>query len=317
MATPIVQYIELAPVLRACPGLTSLDLSHNEMSEIAPIATALAGCTGLTRLDLSANDLHFREDTLLGLHQCKALRELNLFGNRLNENDISVLANTVGHLPALADLNLGRSAAGAYNPGNVESLMTALATSCTGLTRLRLHENEMVPDAVEGLCKALPRLAALVHLDLAENNMGARGLNHLGEVLAKCTSLESLDVKHCGIQPSTAPSFTDALPRCQRLRRLDLSLNKIGGYRFRALVEVLSRCTALEHLSMYDCELELGSETWLEELPRVLSECYALRELDLRKNRTTPTTQALLRPAWATVEGREPARLLLLDAPVP
>jgi Ran GTPase-activating protein (RanGAP) involved in mRNA processing and transport len=125
--------------------------------------------------------------------------------------------------------------------------MTALATSCTGLTRLRLHENQIVHDTFEGLCKALPRLAALAHLNLAHNNMGGRGLNQLGEVLAECTSLESLDVRHCGIQPSTAPSFTDAMPLCKRLRRLDLSLNKIGAYRFGALVQVLSRCIALEH----------------------------------------------------------------------
>ena len=71
---------------------------------------------------------------------------------------------------------------------------------------------------------------------------------------------------------------------------------------------VLPDCTALEHLSLYHCDVE---DTWVDTLMLILPVCYALRELDLRMNSLTPAVHAKLRTTWAQVSEREPQGLLL------
>jgi hypothetical protein len=291
--------LPLAPMLRNCPGLTSLNLASNEFRDIRAIDAALAGCTGLTRLELSGNPLHFWEDTFNGLTQCKALRELSLRGCGLGDTDFDVLTNTVDHLPALATLDLGDNG-GPGHPDDAEYLVEQLAQYCTGLTRLSLRANNMDADTVQGLCVALPRLAALTHLDLSGNNMRSRGLNYLGQVLGGCTSLESLDVGSNHIETPwaalTSP-FTDALPLCPRLRRLDLSGNRVGVHLWAALVQVLPRCRALERLELRACDV---TEAMAALLAPELAACRALRELDLLANLAlTAAAAAALRTAWA------------------
>jgi Leucine-rich repeat (LRR) protein len=303
------QFLELVPVLRACPGLTSLDLSCNEIIEMDPILSALAGCTGLTRLNLSWNKLYVGADTFGLLEHNTALQELNLYGNGLPPHALSLFKNLVNHLPALTDLDLGRSE---WDPDDAESVITAMATRCTGLTRLGLQWSGMEARTVEGICRALPMCHALRELDLQKNRMGAQGLNYLGRVLGACPSLESLDV-HMNLVETPLPeqtrTFTEALPGCRRLRRLDLSVNKLGVHLFTELVRVLPRCSALEYLGLRDCNVE---ESWVRILPPVLTQCAALRELDLRENEAMrPLMHAQLRSGWAAVEGREPERLLL------
>jgi Ran GTPase-activating protein (RanGAP) involved in mRNA processing and transport len=312
------QFLELMPVLRACPGLTSLDLSCNEIIEkMDPILSALAGCTGLTRLNLSRNKLHVGADTFGLLEHNTALQELNLYGNGLPPNALWLLKNSVNHLPALTDLDLGRSNLREWDPDDAESVITAMATRCTGLTRLGLQWSGLEARTVEGICRALPMCHALRELDLQINRMGALGLNHLGRVLGACPSLECLDVHKnlvANVLPEETRAFTEALPECRRLRRLDLSQNNLGQFFFNDLVQVLPRCSALEYLGVRECKVE---EYWVMTLPQILARSAALRELDLRTNEAMrPRYHNALRLGWAAVEGREPHQLLL-DKPVP
>ena len=307
------QFLELVPVLRACPGLTSLDLSCNEIiEEMDPILRALAGCTGLTRLNLSRNKIWVNADTFGLLEHNTALQELNLYGNGFQPSFLSKLKNSVNHLPALTDLDLGRSILGEWGADEAASVITEMATRCTGLTRLGLQWSGLEARTVEGICRALPMFHALRELDLQINRMGALGLNHLGRVLGACPSLECLDVQKnmlANVEQNETRAFTDALPECRRLRRLDLSQNNLGRFFFNDLVQVLPRCSALEYLDVHACKVE---ESWVYILPPILARSAALRELDLRTNEAMrPHIHKQLRSAWAAVEGREPHRLLL------
>jgi Ran GTPase-activating protein (RanGAP) involved in mRNA processing and transport len=312
-----LQFLELVPVLQACPGLTSLDLSCNEIKEMDPILRALAGCTGLTRLNLSRNNIWVHADTFGLLEHNTALQELNLYGNSLQPSFLSKIKNSVIHLPALTDLDLGRSILGEWDADEAASVITEMATRCTGLTRLGLQWSGLEARTVEGICRALPMCNALRELDLQINRMGALGLNHLGRVLGACPSLECLDVQKnmlANALENETRAFTDALPECSRLRRLDLSRNNLGQFFFNDLVQVLPRCSALEYLGVRECNV---LATWVSILPPILARSAALRELDLRTNEAmSPLMHAQLRSAWAAVEGREPYRLML-DAPDP
>jgi len=303
--------LEIAPMLRNCPGLTSLRLCRDGLRDVRAMDAALPGCTGLTRLDLSGNRLEVFEDTFTGLAQCTTLRELNLHDCTLvTDGQFRVLSNALQHLPALVDLDLGRN-----GHGDDADSAEALLEGCTGLTRLGLGDCYMQNRALEGYCRALPRLGALAHLDLSRNFMGSTGFDFLEAALGRCTSLETLDVHSCGINPDPdathAFAFTDALPGLERLRELDLSRNRLGRELWTALVEVLPRCRALQLLNVEGC-FALQELNLLPQLVPALPACHALRELNLRENRALPAADARrLREAWAQVPAREAERLRL------
>jgi internalin A len=145
-------------------GLTSLDLSNNQISDISVLSTL----TGLTSLDLRSNQI----SDISVLSTLTGLTSLDLRSNQIS--DYSVLSTLTG----LTSLDLSN------NPISDYSVLSTL----TSLTSLALSDNEISDISV------LSTLTGLTSLDLSNNQISDIS------VLSTLTGLMSLDLSYNQIE---------------------------------------------------------------------------------------------------------------------
>ena len=268
----------LAEQLVALTQLESLDLSRNDIHDLAPLAAPLTQMKGLTRLKLFGNVI----SDLGPLAQLRRLTSLNLLGNQIEDigplmamtrlqflelsgNSISDL-NPLAALGELRTLNIIGSPIDDISPlqdlrqlqflnlsgANISNL--APLASLRQLEVLRLRHNQITElDALAGLNR-------LTWIELARN-----AIDDIGG-LAGLTTVEYLDLRDNEI------SDLGPLVGMRRLQEVDLSEN--------AIVDV-DPLAGLETLR----ELRLGNNAVVDVSP--LTDLDELDFLDLAENGIT------------------------------
>lgn len=190
------QSIREFPVERvlSAPGVTGLDVSHNQISILPP---AVKHLDMLVSLDISNNGL---------CHACEelaALKSLQVFVAKNNALDDDSLPKSFATLTALRVLNLG---------GNNLTEFPPWLTDMPGLRQLYLGDNK-----IQELPRTINQLASLEVLSL--------GGNRLSEVPAELGSLgqlSCLNLAHNRLQ-----SLPAALRGLRSLRSLSLHGNRL------------------------------------------------------------------------------------------
>ena len=229
-------------MLGALIGLTTLDLSCNNLRELP---ASLGALTALTTLDLGyCGELKALPASLWALI---GLTKLNLS----DCNCLTALPAELGALTALTTLDLNSCSALAALPASLGSL--------TGLTRLNLSNC----DSLTALPAELGALTALWTLNL--NHCSA--LAALPASLGSLTGLTMLDLKCC----NNIMALLASLGLLTALRTLNLE----GCCNITALPVSFGSLTALRALNLQKCEA-------LTALPASLGAHTALWHLDLR-----------------------------------
>ena len=167
---------DVATGLRACTGLTHLDLSGNFARDgMEVLVPTLGGLRALMELRLEGCRVEDGAALAAALLQCAGLRVVDLQGCELR-GPAGLLHATWPQLPALEDLDVGRNSG---DDGEVAALAEALPR-CLRLRRLRLTRNFVGDAATAELARALPLCVALRNLDVRgcqyEHQAGFGGL---------------------------------------------------------------------------------------------------------------------------------------------
>ncbi|CAF1466687.1 unnamed protein product [Adineta steineri] len=135
--------------------LTTIDLSHNEISDIGAqhLANTLRNHQTLTILDLSRN--------------------------RIGNNGMQYLHDTFKENKTLIQLNL------AGNPGSYCATVSAAIQirNDKTITKMNLCEKSIDDSAMKFLTNALVNNETIIELDLSDNKMGDIGTKHLADAL--------------------------------------------------------------------------------------------------------------------------------------
>ncbi|KAG8510362.1 LOW QUALITY PROTEIN: Leucine-rich repeat serine/threonine-protein kinase 2, partial [Galemys pyrenaicus] len=312
--------------------ITSLDLSANELQDIAALARS-AGLSAhlehLERLELHQNALASFPPALCGV--LRRLRHLDLHGNKLTSFPAHVLG-----LPRLAVLDVSRNHIGP------RALLDA-AVPCPTLRQLSLAHNQLdcVPEDLGAVAGGLEQLALegneisgtcprLCLKELRALNLSRNRISGLaGGFLDACPGVESFSARTnlLASLPALPPSLTnvklaqnrftcvpDALLGLPHLRALDMSSNEIQSlpgpthWRSQNLRELLfshNRISVLD-LSEQTCawarleKLHLAHNR-LRELPPEIGCLQNLTSLDVSHNvelRSLPNEMGKLSKMW-------------------
>ena len=194
------QSAALAAALEHVHDLTSVDLSHNKMPDLA-----LASVIG-------------------SLSRKKKLEELHLAYNDAGRETARALEHLIGQpliLVGLRTLDLADCKLGC---GGTKALATGLLGSAT-LLKLSLRSNNVGAVGAASLGEALAQNNVLTDLDVAHNVMRGKGAIALAQSLRENKTLRKLDVSWNCLHDTAGEEFGAALAENTGLRFLDLSQN--------------------------------------------------------------------------------------------
>ncbi|MCP4699184.1 MAG: hypothetical protein GY862_20375 [Gammaproteobacteria bacterium] len=298
------------------PGLTSLDLSHNNLIDLPEAVTWLQN---LTSLDLSWDHLSDLPEAVSRLQNLTSLdlrfnllltdlpeavtRLQNLTSLNLYTTGLSDLPETISRLQNLTSLDLAMN--------HLSDLPKAISR-LQKLTSLDLHMNNLsdLPEAVTRLQNLTSLHLDANHLsDLPETvsqlqnltslHLGNNRLSTLPEAVTRLQNLTSLSL---GDRLSTLP---DTVSRLQNLTQLDLTSNQLSD-----LSEAVSRLQNLTSLFLGHNQLSCLPEAvtrlqnltsltleknQLGDLPETLSRLQNLTFLNLGKNQLSNLPEAFSR----------------------
>lgn len=249
----------LAPLLRALPALTALNLRDAALSPAATaaLAAALPALHDLQSLDLSGNHLPAAalRDLAPAVARCPALTALRLLSTlRLDGpgcTTLATLATAIQPLSRLATLAVG-GASGVPDPSPDPALsggVTALLETLAALPRvstvhLELSHFKVAVEHVPRFAAALARLTHLTHLYMA--------VPHLGQPVTFADDPSGADGKWGGPRDILGA----ALGALTHLATLELNTSALTFARRQAVAALthLSALTALRSLSMQLCD---------------------------------------------------------------
>lgn len=226
----------LAEGLGGCGALRCLLLQDCKLNDAAMrmLRPALKACPGLTRLDLSRNAVSAKGIAVLG----QKLVDVTLEGNDLGDlkADGPASESALSRLAGLTRLNLRSAKVGDEGGQAVRHILT----SCSALTSLDLAFNSIGEKGLRSLSPALQHAAALSHLDLGGNELGDRGVAALAKHLHTCKALTAIDLKRNEIGDTGVRSLVVAVKSCKELSQLDLRQNQISSGGAVLLMEAMS-----------------------------------------------------------------------------
>jgi Leucine-rich repeat (LRR) protein len=259
------------PNLNTLTSLTSLDLSHNSITdgEVTTLFSSNSNLLGLRSLNLSDNWLSEPLASTVG--ELISLVLLDLSNNNLSDS------NGLEKLTKLTSLNLS---------GNEFLVMPGLE-ELTLLTHLDVSNTfglDTFLDSFSGQLKSLTRLQTL---NVGKNNFGKLDSSLIlsfTDALRSLTALTSLDVSTNYLGNKGVSKILDALKQRTSLQNLDLSGNSIGGdmYDLEKHVNKLAQLPSLVTLNVSSNEFNDATSTAL--ISGLNGCCTKLAMVDLSDN---------------------------------
>jgi Ran GTPase-activating protein (RanGAP) involved in mRNA processing and transport len=222
-------------------ALRSLSLRRVQLHRSGTRALANAHLGGLSSLDVSDNEIGANLACLLGAGWTRDLTHLNLSENRIA--DVGALSLTGAALGSLSSLDLSRNGIG---PTGVRALV--VSGVLRGLERLSLSGNPLGDEGVAALA-VTGALDGIRELHIAHAGVGPKGASELAASLGLC-GLEVLNLRGNQVGVEGASALADS-PYFGALRTLDLQGNRLRDDEVRAL----AASKRLQRLLRLDLEL--------------------------------------------------------------
>ena len=255
--------------------LTTLDLSHNRLSEVPE--GLLRGAKSLLVLNLSHNSLETVPGQLL-------MTATDLLHLDVSHNDLDSLPPQLRRLSNLQVLVLS------HNP-----LSHFQIRPLPSLTELRMLHMRNTQRTVSNIPPALEGLVYLEDIDLSENgltkipeglltlpnlkrlNIGSNSLSEISPGIEVWTQLETLILSRNQIK-----TMPNSLCKLVRVKKLYLNDNKLD---FEGIPSGMGKMSSLEVFSAADNQLEM--------IPEGLCRCGSLKKLVLARNKLITLPDAI------------------------
>lgn len=228
---------EVAGALAALSSLSRLSLQGNLLQGSEGLRDCLLACPALTGLDLSDNNVkddgwqHVGRGMGLGMQNMTALTALYLQGNHFCVGGVSAIRRVCWHNTRLAVLQLGGSGLGFFE----FTMMSFQLQRCVALSELSLHggagEDDVLGDEgaerVSLLGVHCPRLATL---DLSSNRITDVGAGRLALAMRSghFSALTALCLTENEVGDAGALELVQATQHCPRFERLALGRNRLS-----------------------------------------------------------------------------------------
>nr|XP_044998647.1 protein NLRC5 [Jaculus jaculus] len=259
----------LAPPVASEPplGPRRIRLAHCgfRAKHIEKLCKALgAGCLlSSGHLDLSDNALSDEGLALLAqwLPGLGPLQSLNLSKNGLTLNAVFTLAQSMSALKWLFHLDI-----------SLESELVLLR----GEKASSLQECQLEPSSLARLCAALEDCPGPLKVQLSCKTLSDEGLETLLRSLPRLPQLSLLQLSHTDLSLRSPLLLADIFGLCPRIRKVDLSSLHHVALHFGSSKEQNGVCCGFTGCSL--------RQEHMKPLCHMLSQCEALRQLDLTDN---------------------------------
>ncbi|XP_038050698.1 NLR family CARD domain-containing protein 4-like [Patiria miniata] len=211
---------ELAVTMCAMTNLHAVDFKDN-----ADTGKLLRHLPNLVpHLNLSGNNLGGTAALwCMHLKQLKSLTKLNLRNCSLNGQDIKQIAESLGDLPNLVELNLSVN-----NLGGTAALWCMQLKQLKSLTKLDLGNCSWNGHDIKQIAESLGNLPNLGELALSGDNLGGTAALWCMQ-LKQLKSLTKLDLRYCSLNGQDIKHVAESLSDLPNLVELNLSVNNLGG----------------------------------------------------------------------------------------
>ncbi|XP_038051084.1 NACHT, LRR and PYD domains-containing protein 12-like [Patiria miniata] len=234
--------------LRKVKSLQRLNLSRCSLKgqDIRHVTESLGDLPNLVELNISFNDLGGTAEVwCMPLRHGQCLKRLDLSRCCLTGHDVQKVAESLGDLPNLLELDLSENDLG----GTAESWCVHL-TQLQRLRLLNLRHCSLIAQDVNHVAESLRDLPDLVELILSDNNLG--GTAALWCVpLKRLRQLRQLNLRHCSLIAQGIKHVAESQPD---LVALILSDNDLGGTA-GSLSMHLKQLPSLKKLNLMFCNL--------------------------------------------------------------
>jgi Ran GTPase-activating protein (RanGAP) involved in mRNA processing and transport len=227
--------------LKACTGLTHLDLRENRFGQNHGLPRVLAQLPALERLELSGTGMRqiAVREAAVSLQACTRLTYLDLSNLQCSKNRIGESGLEANDVQMLDDAG--------------DEFMQMLP-SWPALTHLNLKDMYLGTDATF-FAASLQALPALTFLDLSCNRIETQGMRNIASALPGLPALAELRMNHCYIEEDGARALVGVLPQCGALRVLKLVNNELTSAG-AGLAAAVQQCPNLTFLDLRSTHLE-------------------------------------------------------------
>ncbi len=238
----LVDMAGLVVGLRACTGLTHLDLSENRFGQNHGLPSVLAQLPALERLELSGTGMRqiAVREAAVRLQSCTRLTYLDL-------SDLGCMENQVG------DSGLEANDVQMLNDAGDEFMR--MLPSWPALTHLNLQDMWLGTDATF-FAASLQVMPALTFLNLSRSRMTTQGVRNIASALPRLPALAELHMGYCHIEEDGARAIVGVLPQCGALRILKLMSNALESTGAQGLAAAVLQCPNLTFLDLRNTQLE-------------------------------------------------------------
>eukprot|EP01133_Synstelium_polycarpum_P015677 gene15677-18631_t len=223
--------VAFSDVLKLNHSLTSLDLSSNQISDVAAkiLADSLATNDTLLILNLSFNEIKKDGSVAIAtaLKSNRSITSLNYSYNFLGDEGTGAFADLILQNQTLTDLNLS---ANKITFHGVPLITSALVSNVT-LRSLNLLRNMIDHTGAEYIAKGLEQNKSLTSINLSSNKFGNHGAILISSALAinKQTKITEINLSSNCIEDDGAASFANVILFNDSVTSIDLSVNWINS----------------------------------------------------------------------------------------
>ena len=169
-----------------CSGLTSLDLSSFNTSNVTSMKSMFEHCSGLTSLDLSSFDTSKVTNMSHMFSGCKGLISLDL--SSFDTSKVDSMDYMFFYCGNLTSLDLSK-----FNTSNVYNNMNSMFSFCSKLTSLDLKDFNV--SRVNSMNSMFNNCSSLDTLDISGWDMS--NVSSTENMFVGCTSLDTIRMKGC------------------------------------------------------------------------------------------------------------------------
>eukprot|EP01040_Poterioochromonas_malhamensis_P006668 gene6668-7183_t len=265
----------LIDVIDKLPGIRSIDLSDNRLSDVTLLSLSekLPFMKTLTILDLSYNKIDESSKTIQNylIQSDCILKTLILNGADIDDNECCSLALAISKNHSVKTLSLANNLIGKNELLNVlhpdlitggEALGDMLKENKT-LTKLDLSWNSIRQDSAIALAESLENNNTLKVLLLGYNSFGDMPSQILGKALKMNKSLIELNLESNSLTPKAATVLANAISFNETLITLSINGNTLGKIGAQALVAAIQRSsteTRKLQVSFINCDCNKDDE---------------------------------------------------------
>ena len=245
-----------------CSRLTNIDLSKLNTSNVTNMESMFSNCSGLTSIDLSGLNTSNATNMSFMFSDCSRLTSIDLSG--LNTSNVKDMRSMFSNCRGLTSINLS-----GLNTSNVKDMRT-MFYNCSGLTSIDLRGMNM--SQVTDMSSMFNNCSGLTSIDLS--GLKTSNATDMSYMFESCRGLTSINLS--GFDTSNVTNMSYMFSNCSGLTSIDLS--ELNTSQVREMNYMFYQCNRLTSIDLSKCDTSN-----LRYLDYMFCGCRNLTSIDLSK----------------------------------